>query len=204
MDLLSPNRLHWCIYAIDSSSSIWYSRQPSVLVSLDSMVSRQVSKKDQNFGYPNNSKSKTFFFKNFVIGNCHKAPILVLSLDSSFVHLTFVKCYKVSLETFHLLDYNQVWKTLSFTRVAATQKALSCCVSGGQKVSRVAKSPIDWNHWLNAAAASTVYKKAAPQSTTAGQLHTSIRIENWVSFAAVLHHVERKADQFQPYWMKAA
>ena len=84
------------------------------------------------------------------------------------------------------------------------RRALSCCVSGGQKVSRVAKSPIDWNHWLNAAAASTVYKKAAPQSTTAGQLHTSIRIENWVSFAAVLHHVERKADQFQPYWMKAA
>ena len=29
--------------------------------------------------------------------------------------------------------------------------ALSCCVSGGRKVSRVAKSSIDWNHWLNAA-----------------------------------------------------
>ena len=52
MDLLSPNRLHWCIYAIDSSSSIWYSRQPSVLVSLDSMVRQVLRRKDSNFGYP--------------------------------------------------------------------------------------------------------------------------------------------------------
>lgn len=125
--------------------------------------------------------SKTFKkdVKFVYIGNSHKAPILMLSLDSSFVHLTFVnekEVWRCVSGEFSPLSVKKLQSSASLESCCNQKgKALSCCVSGGQKVSRVAKSPIDWNHWLNAA--TTVYKKALPSFsiyTTAGQLHTSI------------------------------